>query len=169
MTLNELIKKATAIARRYTTGDIPLKIYGTEIDVTLTEQGENGNYYIEVNYTPTPKEKPREIRMRAVTPMGSDCTMGYVVDGAEGMTVREFITYICTNNKNERGHFDIKYADDGETYGTLMRIEYSHGNIDARHLSDKNYEKAMNAIVDNINAGGGWGAMDYGIYTKIER
>ena len=61
MTLNQLIKDATAIARKYTTGDIPLMIYGTEVDITLTEQGENGNYYIEVNYIPTPKEKPREI------------------------------------------------------------------------------------------------------------
>ena len=44
MTLNQLIKNATAIARKYTTGDIPLMIYGTEVDIVLTEQGDNGKY-----------------------------------------------------------------------------------------------------------------------------
>ena len=61
MTLNQLIKDATAISHKYTTGDIPLMIYGTEVDIVLTEQGDNGKYHIEVNCVPTPKEKPREI------------------------------------------------------------------------------------------------------------
>ena len=166
MTLNQLIKNATVIARKYTTGDIPLMIYGTEVDITLTEQGENGNYYIEVNYIPTPKEKPREIVRQAVTPMGSDCTQGYKVTGAEGMAVREFIAYICEKYKSEHGDFSIMYADDGETFGTLMRCNYHNGSIDAKSIADKNFEKAMNLIIDNIHAGGGWGAMDYAIYCK---
>ena len=58
MTLNQLIKKATAFSRKYTTGDIPLMIYGTEVDITLTEHDDNGHLCIEMNYAPTPKEKP---------------------------------------------------------------------------------------------------------------
>ena len=57
MTLNQLIKKATAFSHKYTTGDIPLMIYGTEVDITLTEHDDNGHLCIEMNYVPTPKEK----------------------------------------------------------------------------------------------------------------
>ena len=60
MTLNQLIKKATAFSRKYTTGDIPLMIYGTEVDITLTEHDDNGHLCIEMNYAPTPKEKQAE-------------------------------------------------------------------------------------------------------------
>jgi hypothetical protein len=170
MTLNDLIRRATEISRKFTTGEIPLRIYGTEVDVTLTEQEDGkGNYYIEVNYVPTPKEKPREIIRQAVTPIGSDCTQGFVVQGAEGMTIREFIAYICEKYKSEHGDFRIMFADDGETYGTLLRCCYHDGSIDAKSIADKDFEKAMNLTIDNIHAGGGWGAMDYTIYSKIEK
>ena len=168
MTLNDLIKNATSISRKYSSGDIPLMIYGTEVDITLTEQGEDGKYYIEVNFVSTPKEKPREIIRQAVTPMGSDCTQGYVVRGAEGMTVREFIAYICEKYKSEHGDFCIMYADDGKTFGMLMRCNYQNGSINAKSIADENFEKAMNLTIDNIKAGGGWGAMDYTIYSKIK-
>jgi len=168
MTVNQLIKDATAISHKYATGDIPLMIYGTEVDIVLTEQGDNGKNYIEVNYLPTPKEKQREIVRRAVTMIGSDGTQGYVVTGADGMTVREFIAYICEKYKGERGDFAIMFAEDGETFGTLMRCYYNNGSIDAKSIADKNFEKAMNLIIDNIHAGGGWGAMDYAIYCKIK-
>ena len=46
MTLNELIKKATAISRRFTSGDIPLFINGREVDIELEDVGENGDYRI---------------------------------------------------------------------------------------------------------------------------
>lgn len=167
MTLNQLIKRATAISHKYTSGDIPLMIRGTEVDITLTEQQDSkDNHYIEVNYVPTPKGKPREITRQAVTPMGSDCTQGYVVRGAKGMTVREFIAYICETYKSEHGDFSIMFAEDGETFGTLIRCYYYDGSIDAKSIADKNFEKAMNLTIDNINAGGGWGAMDYAIYCK---
>jgi hypothetical protein len=169
MTLNELIKRATGISRKFTSGDIPLMIYGTEVDITLTEQQDSkDNYYIEVNYVPTPKEKPREIIRQAVTPMGSDCTQGYKVTGAEGMEVREFIAYICEKYKSEHGDFSIMFADDGETFGTLIRCNYHNGSIDAKSIADNNFEKAMKLTIDNIHAGGGWGAMDYAIYCKTK-
>jgi hypothetical protein len=57
MTLNQLIKEAAAISHKYTSGDIPLMIYGTEVDITLTEQGDNGQYHIEVNCVPTLTEQ----------------------------------------------------------------------------------------------------------------
>lgn len=46
MTLNELIKKANAISRRFTTGDIPLFINGREVDIELKEVEVNDNYRI---------------------------------------------------------------------------------------------------------------------------
>lgn len=46
MTLNELIKKATAISRRFTTGDIPLFINGRVVDIELKEVEVNDNYRI---------------------------------------------------------------------------------------------------------------------------
>lgn len=61
MTLNKLINDAMAISRKYTSGDIPLVICGTEVDITLAGKGEDGKYYIEINYMPTPKEKPKEV------------------------------------------------------------------------------------------------------------
>ena len=168
MTLNQLIKKATAFSHKYTTGDIPLMIYGKEVDITLTEHDNNGHLCIEMNYIPTPKEKPREIVRQAITPMGSDCTQGYKVTGAEGMAVREFIAYICEKYRSEHGYFSIMFADDGETFGTLIRCNYHNCSIDAKSIADKNFEKAMNLIIDNIHAGGGWGAMDYDIYCKTK-
>ena len=46
MTINELIKKATAISRRFTTGDIPLYINGREVDIELKDVEVNDNYRI---------------------------------------------------------------------------------------------------------------------------
>ena len=166
MTLNQLIKKATAFSHKYTTGDIPLMIYGTEVDITLTEHDDNGHLCIEMNYVPTPKEKPQEIKRQAVTPMGSDCTQGYVVTGAEGMKVRDFIAYCCDKYKSEHGYFSIKLAKEGETFETLIHCDYHNGSIAAKSIANENFEKAMNLIINNIKAGGGWGAMNYDIYCK---
>ena len=166
MTLNQLITDAMAISRNYTTGDIPLMIYGTEVDFTLTEHDDNGHLYIEMNYVPTPKEKPQEIIRQAVTPMGSDCTQGYVVLGVEGMKVRDFIAYCCNKYNSEHGDFSIMYAEDGETFGTLIRCNYHNGSIDAKSIADKNFEKVMDLVITHVRAGGGWGAMDYTIYCK---
>jgi hypothetical protein len=166
MTLNQLIKKATAFSRKYTTGDIPLMIYGTEVDITLTEHDDNGHLCIEMNCVPTPKEKTQEIKWQAVTPMGSDCTQGYVVLGAEGMKVRDFIAYCCDKYKSEHGYFSIMSAEDSDTYGTLMRFCYGNGSINAKSVADENFEKTMNLIINNIKANGGWSAMDYDIYCK---
>ena len=58
MTLNELIKKGTEISRRYTTGDIPLYINGQEVDLELTEEGENGDYRIVVGIKKKPQPLP---------------------------------------------------------------------------------------------------------------
>ena len=60
MTLNQLIKKATAFSHKYTTGDIPLMIYGKEVDITLTEHDDNGRLCIEMNCVPTPTEHKKK-------------------------------------------------------------------------------------------------------------
>ena len=102
----------------------------------------------------------RQIVRLSVTPMGSDCTQGYVVTGAEGMTVREFIAYICETYKSEHGDFSIRFSD-----GTL-RCDYANGSISAKSIADENFEKTMNLTIDSIKANGGWGMMDYMICCK---
>ena len=58
MTLNELIKKANAISRRFTTGDIPLYINGREVDIELNEVGTNGDYRIHLAIEKKPEPLP---------------------------------------------------------------------------------------------------------------
>ena len=48
MTLNELLNKGLSISRRLTSGDIPLTMNGEPIDVDITLEGENGNYWADL-------------------------------------------------------------------------------------------------------------------------
>ena len=49
MTLNGLIEKLTFISRQLTSGDIPLKVDGKEVDINATLEGEQGNYWCNIN------------------------------------------------------------------------------------------------------------------------
>ena len=48
MTLNELLKKGKEISWMLTSGDIPLTMNGEPIDVDITLEGENGNYWADL-------------------------------------------------------------------------------------------------------------------------
>ena len=76
---------------------------------------------------------------------------------------RKAASYI--NRRQVRIH-DAEMVVTPDQFGTLMRCNYHNGSIDAKSIADKNFEKAMNLTIDNIHAGGGWGAMDYAIYCK---
>ena len=168
MNLNQLIKDAAALAV-YNNGDIPLMLFGAEVDITFTEKIGNGNHYIEVNYVQTPKEELREIKRVSVTPMGRDCTQGYVVRGADGMKVRDFIAYICNEYDNEHGDFSIKLPNiissryGGVKYGWNFLCNYNNGRIYANNIFNDNFEKAMNLTINNVKASGSWERMDYEI------
>lgn len=46
MTLNGLIRQCTAIAQQLSSGDVPLKCYGEEVDVEMWVGEDEGKYYI---------------------------------------------------------------------------------------------------------------------------
>lgn len=152
------------ISRVYNNGDIPLIMNGTEVDITLKKIINNGNIHIEVNCVPISMEKPREIIIQPVTPMGSDCTQGYIVRGAEGMKVRDFIAYICEKYDNEHGDFNIMFPFKGAVnFGTQFMCHYDNGRIYANSIANENFDKVMNLTINNVKAKGGWGRMDYDI------
>lgn len=101
------------------------------------------------------------IKMRAVTPLGGDCTQGYEVDGAEGMTVREFIQYICDEHPSERGTF-IVY---GKRKDMLWRCDFKNGVLDQKTMLSEDTGRMLGRVITRVTAGGGWGLMDYDLYT----
>lgn len=101
------------------------------------------------------------IRMRAITPMGSDCTRGYEVDGAEGMTVREFVQYICTEHPDERGTFRL-YS---KQKSVLWQCDFNKGVLDQKTMLAEDTGTALGRIITRVTAGGGWGLMDYDLYV----
>lgn len=47
MTLNDLLRQCTAIAQQLSSGDVPLKCYGEEVDVEMwVGKDDEGRYYI---------------------------------------------------------------------------------------------------------------------------
>ena len=50
MTLNQLIKEAVKISRRYTSGDIPLRMYGKDVVIRLTEKSTGESHYIDIQF-----------------------------------------------------------------------------------------------------------------------
>lgn len=47
MTLNDLIRQCTAIAQQLSSGDVPLKCYGEEVDVEMwVGKDDDGKHYI---------------------------------------------------------------------------------------------------------------------------
>lgn len=158
MKLNQLIKDAAALAV-YNNGDIPLMMFGKEVDITLTEKIFNGNHNIEVNFNQILTEKPRVIQIVDETsPVGEDCSRVCVVLGAEGMKVRDFIAYICEKYNNVNGAFCIH---------NIGIYRYNNGSIDAKSLAHENFVRAMDLTINNIKALGVRASMDYEIDCNI--
>lgn len=57
MTLNQLIKEAVKFLRRYTSGDIPLRMYGKDVDIRLTEKSTVESHYIDIQFQFQEKDK----------------------------------------------------------------------------------------------------------------
>lgn len=105
-------------------------------------------------------QKPN-IRFRAVTPLGGDCTQGYEADGVEGMTVREFIQYICEENTNECGTFRVY----DKQKSVLWKCDFQRGVLDRKTMLAEDTGRILGRVITRVTAGGGWGLMDYDLYT----
>ena len=96
------------------------------------------------NAEPKPEYK---IKLRAVTPMGSDCTQAFEVENCEGMRLVEFITEIAAGN--DLGKIVIREAE-----RILQVVEFKNHKTNYDHMLD-------DRIVKSAKGSGGWGRMDY--------
>lgn len=96
------------------------------------------------NAEPKPEYK---IKLRAVTPMGSDCTQAFEVENCEGMRLVEFITEIAAGN--DLGKIVIREAEH-----ILQVVEFKNHKTNYDHMLD-------DRIVKSAKGSGGWGRMDY--------
>ena len=106
----------------------------------------------EMKPTSAPKQK---ITLRATSPIGSDCTQAYDVDGCDGMTVKDFILTVIKNDPHvaidlKRGD---KYIWNGEYNNQELRKERS------KELS----EELLLLKIKSARAAGGWGQMSYNV------
>jgi len=106
----------------------------------------------EMKPTSAPKQK---ITLRATSPIGSDCTQAYDVDGCDGMTVKDFILTVIKNDPYvaidlKRGD---KYIWNGEYNNQELRKERS------KELS----EELLLLKIKSARAAGGWGQMSYNV------
>lgn len=88
-----------------------------------------------------------KIKLRAVTPMGSDCTQAFEVENCEGMRLVEFITEIAAGN--DLGKIVIREAE-----RILQVVEFKNHKTNYDHMLD-------DRIVKSAKGSGGWGRMDY--------
>lgn len=93
---------------------------------------------------PKPEYK---IKLRAVTPMGSDRTQDFEVENCEGMRLVEFITDIAAGN--DLGKIVIREAE-----RILQVVEFKNHKTNYDHMLD-------DRIVKSAKGSGGWGRMDY--------
>lgn len=96
------------------------------------------------NAEPKPEYK---IKLRAVTPMDSDCTQAFEVENCEGMRLVEFITEIAAGN--DLGKIVIREAE-----RILQVVEFKNHKTNYDHMLD-------DRIVKSAKGSGGWGRMDY--------
>ena len=96
------------------------------------------------NTEPKPEYK---IKLRAVTPMGSDRTQDFEVENCEGMRLVEFITEIAAGN--DLGKIVIREAE-----RILQVVEFRNHKTNYDHMLD-------DRIVKSAKGSGGWGRMDY--------
>lgn len=96
------------------------------------------------NTEPKPEYK---MKLRAVTPMGSDRTQDFEVENCEGMRLVEFITDIAAGN--DLGKIVIREAE-----RILQVVEFKNHKTNYDHMLD-------DRIVKSAKGSGGWGRMDY--------
>lgn len=81
-----------------------------------------------------------------------DATSLYDMLFPEGATVRDFVDWVLTNSRRERGTLYI------ENLG--IELEYDNGRGGQFNSS------VLDKKIDHIKANGGWGMMNYFIYVE---
>lgn len=96
-----------------------------------------------------------KIELRAVTPIGSDCTQGYVVDNCEGMVLNEFVRQAIAIDKYVS--IDIRDAN-----GYIGTADFESTRAKPNDIPDGTEKR----IVKSAKASGGWGRMDYDVIIE---
>ena len=98
---------------------------------------------------------PNKITLRATSPIGSDCTQAFDVDGCDGMTAVDFIR--DATNRCQLVTIDImrdsKYVWHGEFRNGII-VEAKSKTVPVGIFS---------MTVQSANASGGWGQMSYNV------
>ena len=105
---------------------------------------------------PKPEYK---IHLRAVTPMGSDCTKGYEVDNCEGMRLGDLVAQ--ANILDKYTSFRISDAN-----GYIGDCQYEKQKMESSRLNAKKVCGIDDRIVKSAKASGGWGRMDYDVIIE---
>lgn len=95
-----------------------------------------------------------KITLHATSPMGSDCTTAYDVDGCEGMTVEEFVNDVIHRASQ---YVTIWVERDGVT---VWRGEYKNAILDMKASRDIP-GGIFECQVKSARASGDWGQMSY--------
>jgi hypothetical protein len=106
----------------------------------------------EMKPTSAPKQK---IILRATSPIGSDCTQAYDVDGCDGMTVKDFILTVIKNDPHVA--IDLKR---GDKY--IWNGEYNNQALRKERFKELS-EDMLLLKIKSARAAGGWGQMSYNV------
>jgi hypothetical protein len=110
-------------------------------------------------YKATEPNPEHKIKLRAVTPLGSDYTRSFVVENCEGMRLGDFV--IQANTLYKYTTFRISDAN-----GYIGDCEYENGNMKSSRLNAKKVCGIDDRIVKSAKANGGLGQMSYGVQIE---
>ena len=104
---------------------------------------------------PTASAPKQKISLRATSPVGSDCTQAFDVDGCDGMTAISFIMAVMKNDP----YVTIDIMRDGKY---IWRGEFENNRL--KKESDNTMPEDFNFLkVKSARAAGGWGQMSYNV------
>ena len=110
-------------------------------------------------YKATEPKPEYKIKLRAVTPLGSDYTRSFVVENCEGMRLGDFV--IQANTLYKYTTFRISDAN-----GYIGDCEYESGNMKSSRLNAKKVCGIDDRIVKSAKANGGLGQMSYDVQIE---
>lgn len=110
-------------------------------------------------YENTKSNPEHKIKLRAVTPLGSDYTRSFVVENCEGMRLGDFV--IQANTLYKYTTFRISDAN-----GYIGDCEYENGNMKSSRLNAKKVCGIDDRIVKSAKANGGLGQMSYDVQIE---
>lgn len=95
-----------------------------------------------------------------------DCTAPYDVILDKSYTVAEFIREVLTTRSNEWGQFNIRRK--GSSWLDRMAVvEYRYGKLENRDRENTEIPEIMVSLpIEEVEARGGWSAMDYDLIIK---